>query len=325
MNIYLNRIAYLCFIVAFTQYSSATSSSSSSASSSEEPSESVAESMVTLPQESEAIDIFSRQPNFMNPVYPIKSNVDQIYIPNASVANFSSDGIVGMTIRYAQSKNDIPNPNGYTHSAFLFHANPLVLTQRISDMIHTEGTELFKYPQYGAEMIYDIRDHYPEAAGIDTSLLVDRVFCAESDGSAGEVLKGIYPHVHIHPFEQSVATYGGEVSFRPCAVEVDPKDSLDVVLRYVGTSYESPFTLGGMLKAINDKNKVAKSDRLFCSEFVALAYRELGLLPSDLIPDNVIPEELSAGAGEYDLLRGFCGQDIKLKLRHRRLFCGCCC
>lgn len=317
MDICLKRMMYLCFIATFTQHSSV-------ASSVEETANQVEESTITLAQESGVFGLSVRGPNFINPAYPIYSNIDEIYIPNASVANFSSDGIIGATIRCAQSKNDIPNPNKYTHSAFLFHANPMILTQKISDLMHREGTELFKNPRYGAEMIRNIEKYYPETAGRDSSLPGNCVFCAESDGSVQEVLNGIYPHVHIHPFKQTIETYGGEVSFRPCMADVSPARSLDVVLKYVGTPYESPATLDRMVKAINGKNKVSDSTRLFCSEFVALSYKDLGLLPAGLIPDNVIPEQLSAGAEEHDLLKEFCGQDTKLKNRHRKLFCGCC-
>ncbi len=317
MNIYLKRMTYLCCIATFAQHSLATSNP-------KETSERVEESKITLGQITDSFDLSSQQPNFTNPAYSRESNINQVYIPNASVANFSSDDLVGLAIRYVQSKNDIPNPNGYTHSAFLFHANPMTLTQKISNLMRTKESELFKNPKYGAEMIYDIREYYPEIAGVNAKLLDNSVFCAESDGSAKEVLNGIYPHVHIHPFEQNVKTYNGEVSFRPCIVDISPARSLDVVLKYIGTPYENPFALSTMFKALKDKNKVEKSDRLFCSEFVGLAFRDLGVLSSDLIPDNVIPEELSAEAGKYDLLKKICGQDIKLKNTQRGLFSNFC-
>lgn len=317
MNIYLKSITYLCFTATFMPDSFASNNI-------EGTTDRMEISGMTFSQESDTTDLYARRPNFKNPAFPIHSNIEQEYIPNASSAGFASKDLAGLIIRHAQNKNNIPNPNKLTHSAFLFHANPLGLTQKITNLMHASGTELSKYPQYGAEMIYDIREYHPEAAGVNPGLADNCVFCAESDGSAGEVLKGIYPHVHIHPFEQSIETYNGEVSFRPCTVNISPEQSLEVVLKYLGTPYESPLTLGGMIKAINDKNKVAKSDRLFCSEFVAWVYKDLKLLPDDLIPDNVIPEKLSAGAGEYDLLKDFCGQDIKLKHNHRKLFCGCC-
>ena len=266
-----------------------------------------------------------------NPCYPKYSHYRSVNIPNCSVLNYACDGIIGFGIRTMSDLNDVPNPLGLTHTGVAIHAIPKILVEDIIKLSETKGSNLYENDKVTKEMINNIRKYYPDAGG--TTQLSDsdsnfmQVFCAEENGSAGEVLKGIYPHLYVVPLEHDAINYTGDIYFRPLKIEVPYERSYEILKKYLGTPYESPFTLLEMVNAIGDKNVKDETQRLFCSEFVALFYKKLEVIPENVIVSNVIPEKLSSGAGENDILKDVADQDIPIRHENRFFECDCvgCC
>ncbi len=263
---------------------------------------------------------------WQNIVYPIHSDYDEIDIPNGSALNFASDGVIGATIRAAQKLNNIPNPNGITHSGFVIYDVPTTLFNDILKLQNTPGTDLYEHQKAATQMLEGIAQHYPEVTGAGGKIIADlKLFCVEAVGTVGEVLDGIYPHVHIQPLETVIEDYDGAVFLRPLTIAPLPIDYCkDVVTKYLGRKYESPFTISEMVSAIRGGNKTKQTDRLFCSELTALFYQDLKLIDASVNVSNVVPEQLCSKAGKYDLLARFAGPDIKIKKKHGRWFCGWC-
>lgn len=137
----------------------------------------------------------------------------------------------------------------------------------------------------------------------------------EATGSVSEVLSGVFPYVHIHAFSKSILEYKGNVYLRQLKTYVPTDQTRGCVKKYIGCPYESLNTLTELFYAVNQANKEEKVKNVFCSELATLFYKEIEVIEHDaILSNNVIPEMLSSGAGENDLLKDKALSDIPLKM-----------
>jgi hypothetical protein len=259
-----------------------------------------------------------------NPCYPEYSEISDFVVSNGAVVNFSADGAVGAVIRGASTFNDIQNPYGITHSGVVVLGNPLymfeIIRRRTRCEENADGTietaaghaMLNEFLGYFGSQMTTVAHHQLHP------------FLLEANGTADDVLNGIYPHVQLHPLLKSVRDYPGNVYLRNVIVPV----SLDYCTRFVedhiGRSYEKLSTIFDLVRAVGQRNAAENTENLFCSELVALFYRgAIKQLPpscelTDLLSrlgnvSNIIPEQLSCGAGYNDVLRSIASGDLALK------------
>ena len=275
---------------------------------------------------------FSQAIHWDNPCFPEYSHNKMIAIPNGSVLNYASNGIAGYGIRAASKLNSVPNPLGISHSGVAFHVIPKNLMNDIISLMHVKGTHLFENPGIGNEMIKKVVEQYPDAKVANSfvnkkSAYMMQVFCAEAGGTAGELLHGMYPHIYVVPLEYDAMNYSGNIYVRPLSVLVDQEESYEVVKKYLGTPYEGGTSFLEMVKAVRNLNIKDNTSKLFCSEFAALYYRDLGLINKQTIVSNVIPEELSSGAAEYDILKSVAVEDVAIREESKFIDfdCDSCC
>lgn len=242
---------------------------------------------------------------FENPAYVEGVTVKYAQIPNGSVINFASDGLIGATIRAASAMNGVGNPQGLTHTGLAVNENPINVLEIVERNLAPEKIN---------PIFEELNEYFP---GVFQSSSSNRnfmaPFCLESDGSVGEVLRGILPHAHIHPLIETVSKYSGNVYVR----QLDHYISYDVTRafmgRYLGRDYEPLWKLQELTCSVNGLNEDERTENVFCSELVALFYKEAGIIDSHVNASNVIPEYFSEHAGEYDLLSEYAEPSIQLK------------
>lgn len=256
-----------------------------------------------------------RQVAFNNPCYPKYSPHKSVIIPNGSMLNFASSGGVGKTIRAASAMNEVPNPLGLTHSGVTVNEDPAVvhrivlnLTPRSDNVIESEVSY-----EEGKAMLDELEEVHHDLIAATHAPEILAPFSVESDGSAGEVLSGVKPHVHLHDLGLRVQQYEGNVYLRPLSVMLTADYTQKFLVDYLGKPYESVTALGELINSVNDGNTTEGKDKLFCSELAGYFYKGCGLISEDSLASNMIPEEFSSHAGEHDLLAGHAGEDIPLK------------
>ncbi|MDR0640117.1 MAG: hypothetical protein LBF65_00020 [Holosporales bacterium] len=233
--------------------------------------------------------------------------------------NFTSRDFTGKFIRRASGVNLIPNPLGFSHTGAVVIATPqevIEILDHLSDPTnHTSGYT----PQ--PRSLELMRERLGEFPG-DTLI----PFCLEANGTPGQVMSGVLPHVQITPLAQSVAEYNGNVYVRQLSTPVPHHLMIEFIRRNLGRPYEGVSTFKTLLRSTLDKNQSEDTSRVFCSECVALLYRQtLGLNIPNV--SNIIPEEFGSAAGEHDVLRGYAGDEIQLKLQfiYDEGYDSCCC
>lgn len=248
---------------------------------------------------------------FANPCYKESVTPEMITVDNGAVINFASSGIIGSTIRSACKNNDVENPYGITHCGLIINANPEEIYKLVQDIdIYSyDGsilTMLIRQKQNALNDIYNILEEkspYP--------------FIVEADGSVEEVLRGIYPHVHIRAFPTRVEQYSGNIYIRNLkegvVTELNKTKQMDFLHAVLFKSYEVPKTTIEMVKAINKKNEIEQLENVYCSELVAYFYKYINALDKTLNSSNMIPEYLSSGAGEKDIFKDILEKDILIK------------
>ncbi len=253
-----------------------------------------------------------------NPCYLEKKTPREFQVFNGDTLLFSDTGVIGEAIRGAQSINATYNPNGITHSEIvvLDYANTMLEYVK-SINFNTKDEEILLVNQKAQQQaIEHIESNcYDILAMPRDSVLTP--FCFGATGTASEVLKGIWPHVHITCLDAQLKEYGGNVYIRNLLEKYYIPQ--DITRNYISNNlfrtYETISTLDSLLKATKDGNEEAASDsdRLFCSELVADFYKYACILPSSVVSCNVVPEDLSSGAREYDLLSCIAYDDLMLK------------
>jgi hypothetical protein len=246
-------------------------------------------------------------------------------IPNCSVVIFSADDVIGDVIRLVQKGNNIQNPYGITHAGIVIYAQPGNLYSLIQGKMQTPGTQLNGNLHAGECMLDGIAKVYPHVRGVSTYDPDEppQLFIAESVGTVARVLDGIGPCVFISPLETVVKGYNGSVHIRPLLPSVEEEPVLEIILSHLGRRYENLAGILEMFRAVDAHNQTQDTERVYCSEFVALVLQTLSLISPEINVSNVIPEELSSGAGEGgDVLRGVAGEDVLIKEDNDN---HCCC
>lgn len=122
-------------------------------------------------------------------------------------------------------------------------------------------------------------------------------YCFESTGSADEVIKGIYPHVRVTPWEEVVENYNGKVSYRLFVFDkgrTSPNQVTNFVEEYDGKSFtKNPLKLFKALFKANEKSNSRSLNTAFCSELTAKMLMDLGIIEEN-VPSNYIPKDFSS-------------------------------
>jgi hypothetical protein len=262
-----------------------------------------------------------------NPCYPKHSRIKQIEAANGDAASFAARGIVGRAIRAVSGLNAVPNPLGLSHSGIVVLQNPQGLFNMISELTpnsENKGINCTISEKAGKLMLNELLSyHRSELALVDYKGLSP--FLMEANGTAGKVLRGIAPHVEIHPLANSITEYDGNVYLRSISGNIPVNYSTEFIRANIGRSYETFSTLPELALSAVGGNKRERTDKVFCSELVGLYYR--GVIrtvydSSDLVREryrlyenvsNIIPEQFGSGAGDKDLLRGLAGSEIEAK------------
>ena len=252
---------------------------------------------------------------FQNPCYPHYSPLRELGIPNGSMLNFASAGLVGKTIRAASAMNAVPNPLGLTHSGIVFNESPQELYNLVLSLTPSSDHKVASMLSFeeGSAILSELNDTYHE--DITATYSVTKLFASfslESDGSASEVLKGIMPHVHIHDLGNGLREYDGNVYIRPINIEITANYTKTFLASHLGRPYESVTKLTELINSVRGGNTKEGQDKVFCSELAGYFYKGVGAIPQ-INASNIIPELFSSSAGEYDLLRGNAEDDVLLK------------
>ncbi|MDR1391423.1 MAG: hypothetical protein LBI95_03620 [Holosporales bacterium] len=244
--------------------------------------------------------------------------VRSVDIPNGSALNFAASGIIGKTIRKASAFNDTPNPLGLTHSGFVINENPKRIFEKTLALmpdgrLHGLFADTLSR-KAGEAIVKELMENHREVISAVRCPDVKACFSLESSGSAKEVLKGIFPHVHISDLSKSVDSYSGNVFIRPLNEPISTEQTMDFLMEYLGRSYESNFL--ELIKSAKALNREERTENIFCSELVALFYKKAGLIHQSILSNNVIPENFAYGRKGSDLLFGKAGMDIPLKISY---------
>ena len=253
-----------------------------------------------------------------NPCYIEKKTPREFQVFNGDTLLFSDTGVIGEAIRGAQSINKTYNPNGITHSEIvvLDYANKMLeYVKSVNFNTKDEEVRLVNQKAQQQAIEHIESNCYDILAMPRDSILTP--FCFGATGTASEVLKGIWPHVHITCLDVQLKEYGGNVYIRNLLEKhYIPQDiTRDYISNNLFRTYETISTFDSLLKATKDGNEgaVNDSDRLFCSELVSDFYKYAGILPESVVSCNVVPEDLSVGARECDLLSDIANEDLMLK------------
>lgn len=145
-------------------------------------------------------------------------------------------------------------------------------------------------------------------------------YCFESTGSAGEVLKGVFPHVRITPWADVVANYGGSVTTRLMGFddgkEPDAGAVTAFIRKYNGEKYETDIP--ELFMSLVDGNGESDTDALFCSELTAEMFMDLGYMERGA-SNNWLPVEFSEVKDEgLNLIGAFLGEEVTVKARRSK-------
>ncbi|WP_032113823.1 hypothetical protein [Candidatus Paracaedibacter symbiosus] len=146
----------------------------------------------------------------------------------------------------------------------------------------------------------------------------------ESTGAASDIVKGVWPQVQIHLWQEVVDGYNGKVAQRQFIFN-DKSPSSEAVIKYVndnlGKSYEK--SAQALIDAIDRNNKKENLTSLFCSEMVAACLIQLGYLnSSDRLAANYLPRDFSSKEFLPWINDAALGKEAIIKKTPTK--CGCC-
>ncbi|CAL6085522.1 Papain-like_cysteine peptidase superfamily [Hexamita inflata] len=204
-------------------------------------------------------------------------------VPEMTVILFSGDTTFGCCTKFFQSLNCISNKFEITHCGVVIHQSAKQLIDKINS-----GKFKNLQPQNYQSVIADLQ--------FDDDVL--RPFVVEAH----------MPFVHIRPLAPQLTSYDGRMYMR--VPQVNYKQMCDWE-SMIGVPYERNWfdMLWSTLKI--DTKPDAKD--LYCSELVALACIEAGLISSSTF--NIVPEYLATPAKKHDILRDSYGKEIPLKIQ----------
>lgn len=262
---------------------------------------------------------------FKNPCYKADPSIEEkiglntvemIEITNGSPLNFATNGPSGNIIRAFSKANKAPNPLGLSHSGFVVNLDPRALYNTVIDVMPGGKlhTNLSLSEKAGKAIIRELNDTHRDIISAVHYPSVRASFAIESFGTVGEVMHGIAPHVHIRDLSKRLLDFTGNVFVRPMYKSISSEVTMNFMREYLGRPYESIKNLKELIGSVANWNKVEHVDNVFCSELVSLFYKECEIFDSSIMSNNVIPELLGSGAGDYDLLKDYAYDDVPLKL-----------
>ncbi len=243
---------------------------------------------------------------FENPCYKENYTAQNVDISNGAVLNFASNGAIGNTIRSATSVNQTPNDLGLTHTGIAIVDEVMYVYDLANDILRTGDESVEKYAKYAIDRI---GDEFSEIIDNEDTTFVG-VFALESNGSASQVLQGIFPHVQISPLRSVVKEYDGNVYFRNLHNPLSASFTRVFLEKNIFRSYE--IYPAELLKATKGLNSEEKTEYVFCSELAALVYEQAEVIEPTNV-SNVLPEHFCHLAMRDDILRGFAYNDVPLK------------
>jgi hypothetical protein len=269
---------------------------------------------------------FRRPPNdeiptvtIRNPCFPRYSDKEFIPTHNGDLLGCSANGVIGKFIEYMSRKNDVQNPNHLTHVVLCVHQNPLRLFQQILRLTPSEennGPHCRISPRAGREMQSNLCSYHGDTLALVEGNTDEMIFpfALESNGTAGQVIRGIFPCVQISPLALLLTEYDGRVYQRPITVDIPMESTTNFLEEHLGRPYEGSSTFHQLFRAVNGENEEEDIRRLYCSETAALYYRERISVVGWRAPNvsNILPEHFNFGIPQ-DVLGNVAGQEIALK------------
>ncbi|MDR0632714.1 MAG: hypothetical protein LBF84_01090 [Holosporales bacterium] len=233
-----------------------------------------------------------------------------IEITNGSLLGFVDTSLVGNLIRYLSDDEKF----GFSHVGMAVVAYPTTIVELIQESQENGGlaTRKSKYSKRQLETLYTaypyLRDlkagEYPEWEELD-------VFCFESTGSIGEVLRGFAPCVRITPLFDVLREYKGNVCVRSLNDAIPLEDLQQQIIDNLGISYEKKIFQ--LLQSTAGRNEKEDESSWFCSELIAYLYKKNGIIQSDILSNNVVPREFST-RNPFDYLRDLATDEQWLKI-----------
>ncbi|CAL6049163.1 Papain-like_cysteine peptidase superfamily [Hexamita inflata] len=204
-------------------------------------------------------------------------------VPEMSVILFSGQTTFSCCTKFFQGLNCVSNKFEITHCGVVIHQS----AKQIIEKVKGGKCKNLKEEQY-------------------ESVIKDLEF--DDDVVRPFVIEAHMPFVHIRPLEPQLTSYNGSLYLR--IPKVAPKHVCDWE-GMIGVLYERNWF--DMLWSTLEIPTKPDSKDLYCSELVALACIEAGLIKSQSF--NVIPEYLATPAKKNDILREAYGKEIVLKIQ----------
>lgn len=210
---------------------------------------------------------------------------------NPLLEEFRDQPVISGMVRAAQKDDSIAEESEKT---------PILLKDMEQPKYNLVGVALFAGRDGVSYLIKKATHSRISHVGLILSDINDenKWYCFESTGSAGEVMKGEYPHVRITPWNEEVLNYDGNISYRLFVFEnqdrVSPDDVTNFVEEYDHKSYtKNPLRLLGALFHIKKKPRSQVLKTVFCSELTAETLMYLNIL-EDGIAGNYIPKDFTS-------------------------------
>ena len=186
-----------------------------------------------------------------------------------------------------------------------------------------EGIKYFNYPDFVKSMKELIKGHVLKIYGIvftDISSPITSTICYatnskwshvglllrdenlnkylfESNGSATDVLRGIYPCVQISKINQTKIHYRLFNGMSPPYPDLN-----EFVKNHLGVPYKDEKL--DLIRSVNRSNTSFNPNSFFCSELVAFTLNAFGILSKSVLPNNYYPGDFDNDNPQMMLNRG---------------------
>lgn len=237
---------------------------------------------------------------------PDPVTVQRVEITTGSLLSFGGKGTVSNTIRRFTKD---PNFLGLSHVGMAIIASANEALALIEESARVGGLYFFKdqTEQAKEDMIKTIRHTFHK------KMDEPDVFCIQSTGGMG---------VHIVPLHVLIDMYEGSIFVRRLINPLPLRELTPLLAREIGKGYN--FNINQLARCARDSNKTEQNSKTFCSQLVAILYRDAGLLPPDIQANNVSPAEFDSRSS-HDLLRELADGEkvLKLLIAYKGGCCGC--
>lgn len=263
-------------------------------------------------------------------------------ISQGAIVNFASNKLE-ISIASLITGASVANPHRITHNGIVLVANPkdiynvVIGTGGISStttpttsngVLSAVGSILGSMLNATAqqaianELLTYHRDVIASTSGT-TSSDIYRLFCIETKGSVAGLSTNSSPYVHIRDFNACVNKYEGSVYFRNIDKDIPYSYIMAFLYTHLGRPYEEPANLRD-ITANTQQNNDDLFENVFSGELAAGFYKEMGILPTTVNPDDVLPANFSYFAKPNDLLSNIANEEILLKYTTQEsIACSC--